>query len=703
MNKTFEDSPFEFHHDSQGRLVSIPSFAELEGYLALDRKKGNFVQVRLARGASREKRELLETLWRQMELSPAVSRISPEVLYSGEEKEIPFYVSSLPPGEPLSSYIRRNGAIPVESAVALVKNWVSSMREREPFDFSLYSVPPESIWIARSSDWQPRIMLGDLLPIRHPAAENVNTLLCLDLLKFLSGNPPFDEDFQNLCDSLQAGPSTLETVRDLLEAYLATHQPDSSYWHDFNQPSPFLDQVVPPEVIIRTGGTDTVEADSVPETLFSTEINAEEKGNGPVIPEPGIKVTKVHRWPGFIRLAGVALLAVTLAAFFMLGLRFFYAEEDQPAVVSKDPGPAASIVQAAQAKAEETQAPDAAAKGQLLSKFTRDDTPVAYEPEPIEITPAKPVQKNPTGMSAFQGLAAEARKNQDIIAAIGYELGALEENPASADSRLRLSADLQAIADRVVLQLTPAETAVIEKAVKLNSKALDILVRHYRSQSQWDKEIEALLELAKLGHPEKLSEAGQRIFENPDSHPADHEAARAYFEEAARQGDRDGQFFAGECFILGRGGEKDFVKGCQYLRQASDRGDVRAMDLLGVCHIRGWGVPRDDARAVSLFQRAIEGNYVPAYYNLGARYAQGQGVERDAKKAADAFEKGSLKGNSNCMLVLGRCFEAGFGRDADFGKAVFWFSKAAAGGNPEAIEWCNKNLIDFTKHLTARN
>ena len=212
------------------------------------------------------------------------------------------------------------------------------------------------------------------------------------------------------------------------------------------------------------------------------------------------------------------------------------------------------------------------------------------------------------------------------------------------------------------------DISILQRATDFNPKAHDLLVKHFRHIGDWEKEIDSLIQYGKSGRPDKLREAGERIFQNPTANWERQVQARELFIEAASSGDRGAQFFAGECMILGRGGDKNLAHGASYLIKAVDQGDARAMDLLGVCYVRGWGVTVNDIRAIEMFQAAVDKGNIPAYYNLGARYAQGKGATRDPVKAADIFAAGSEKGNSDCMLVYARCLESGYGRDQDIRK-----------------------------------
>ncbi len=236
------------------------------------------------------------------------------------------------------------------------------------------------------------------------------------------------------------------------------------------------------------------------------------------------------------------------------------------------------------------------------------------------------------------------------------------------------------------------ETAPVEKP-SLDLAEIERELQKLRSEGNNFGEIRALVRYGREGFPEMLAEAGQRIFQLPVSTETRKRDAVGYFVEAADLGVTKAQFYAGECFVLGKGIEKDQQLGTYYLKKAVENEDHRAMDLLGVCFSRGWGLKKDSKKAAALFEQAIELGNLPAYFNLGGRYAEGDGVAKDPSRAADLFQEGAGKGDAQSMMALARCLEHGFGRNKDSKQAEEWYVKAAKANNPQAIDWCRKNNV----------
>ncbi|MDF1816304.1 MAG: hypothetical protein P1V20_29160 [Verrucomicrobiales bacterium] len=697
-NGTFELGHYRFHRDERQQLVFLPSAPGLEGYLAFDLKENNFVQVRLLKTPDTDTRATFKEVWKSIREKNDCT-ICPEILALGEEENVPYYVSTLPAGEPVSFFVKRGGPLPPEVAVKLVLRFIRSLKAQNPVSYETFGMSPEAVWITRSSE-EPRLILGDFSPVPVNSAEAKNAHLCLDLLKFLSGNPPFNEVFQDLIMSVEKGPQTMGYLLSKLEDYQEAN-PAATFWTDFNQPNPILHQLVPPEVAIQTA-----------------------------VPSPDSEAIAgtSHERPLWQYIAGIGLAAVAFGLLALAGLVFLTRDEPVPdSVVYNEPvdeTPVSPVVEPPKPENEIEQFPVPEVTGLAEKPVEKiqvnqplpalppvdiempdegPETPVVAEVKPVVPKVAIPVVETGEEEDKLSQLAEQAAKERSrgqTIKAVEKEIEILKLDSKSIEARIRLNDDLVALRDAPPGDSwTTTDLDIMQRAAVENPKALDLLVSHYRNEGEWGKEIETLVRIGKADRPDKLREAGVRIFQNPAATEVDLKLAREYFIEAAGEGDSEAQFYAGECLVLGRGGSKDPTRGTEYLRKAISQGDARAMDLLGVCYVRAWGVERDDSRAVELFQAAIDGGNIPAYYNLGARYAQGQGVERDPEKAADIFTEGGRKGNAHCMLVLARCFETGYGREQDPDQATLWYSKSAQQGNADAVKWCSENNVDFRKYL----
>ena len=85
---------------------------------------------------------------------------------------------------------------------------------------------------------------------------------------------------------------------------------------------------------------------------------------------------------------------------------------------------------------------------------------------------------------------------------------------------------------------------------------------------------------------------------------------------------------------------------------AALQGDPDGQYNLGVCYIEGRGVGVDCAEAASWFRRAAEQDHAGAQYNLGVCYYMGRGVAADKTEARRWIAAAAEKGNADAVRAL---------------------------------------------------
>ena len=73
----------------------------------------------------------------------------------------------------------------------------------------------------------------------------------------------------------------------------------------------------------------------------------------------------------------------------------------------------------------------------------------------------------------------------------------------------------------------------------------------------------------------------------------------------------------------------DFQNAAKYYRKAAERGHAMAQKNLGNCYLDGKGVEKDPAEAVKWYRKAAEQGLAMAQTNLGVCYANGEGVKKE--------------------------------------------------------------------------
>ncbi|TFW17185.1 tetratricopeptide repeat protein [Duganella callida] len=133
--------------------------------------------------------------------------------------------------------------------------------------------------------------------------------------------------------------------------------------------------------------------------------------------------------------------------------------------------------------------------------------------------------------------------------------------------------------------------------------------------------------------------------------PKQRDAALALFELAARGGDREAAFQAGE------------------------------MLRVGVA-----GVPAAPAAAAPWYDMAARQQHAKASLMLGLLYKNGEGVPRDPVRAAHWLEQASQLGNPHAMFLLSYLYNDGIGVVRDRAKGRAWLEEAAEHEYPPAIQ-----------------
>ncbi|MDF1811569.1 MAG: hypothetical protein P1V20_05130 [Verrucomicrobiales bacterium] len=496
----FQHGSLRLLKDSCGRLVSIPTGAELEGYLAVDKESGTHAQVRFLKSEDPLLRSAYNSIWKSF-LSIGHSDICPQVYGVTEYDGMPCCISELPKGEPVNHFINRNGDVPPEVAVRLILEFAKSLRSHSPSFHRQFAISPESIWISRTKV-QPKILLGEISPVRRDDPEAHNVDLCIDLLKYLTGNPAKNNRFQGLVTQLSSGPGTLEFIERLLTCY-AEANPAPNYWMGFNDP----------------------------ESLLTRIISAEEAANRACKREESkiIETAKKTFWPALI------VATVGIGAFITYCLYTLSKDPDlapqttvyqtpqpihyvspapayQPApqrpLVVQAPAPVRSRAVAPSAPAAVTYSRPArlttkpviepkitpliknilAGTGDLFKEVfqsAESEWLIREAPEKRGDGPFTDEDEKALQLLELKKAAADARDRNQPFEAIKYEVALLKIKPDALDARIRLHdylSQIQAMAHNQKA-ISPEEIEILVEASNENSKAKDILNSHYRNDA----------------------------------------------------------------------------------------------------------------------------------------------------------------------------------------------------------------------------
>lgn len=123
-----------------------------------------------------------------------------------------------------------------------------------------------------------------------------------------------------------------------------------------------------------------------------------------------------------------------------------------------------------------------------------------------------------------------------------------------------------------------------------------------------------------------------------------------------------------------------------YFKKAADQGDANGIYNLGMCYLRGLGMPKNDQKAFDCFRSAAAKEHPAAINNIGLFFREGRVVAQDLEMSAKWFEKSASYDNAYGLLNFALALQNGEGVAPDEARAAQLLSKSADGGCVEAID-----------------
>ncbi len=158
------------------------------------------------------------------------------------------------------------------------------------------------------------------------------------------------------------------------------------------------------------------------------------------------------------------------------------------------------------------------------------------------------------------------------------------------------------------------------------------------------------------------------------------------FKKAADQGDANGFYNLGMCYLRGYGCKPDHELAFKCFRTSAEKGHPEAINNMGGFYRDGIVVKKDVETAVRFFKRSADLGNDYGLFNYALALQRGEGVEKDSAKAVEMFREAAQRGNAEAMNSYGMCFYIGDGVAKDPAVAVKWFLASAARGFPEAMD-----------------
>lgn len=168
----------------------------------------------------------------------------------------------------------------------------------------------------------------------------------------------------------------------------------------------------------------------------------------------------------------------------------------------------------------------------------------------------------------------------------------------------------------------------------------------------------------------------------------------SWYQKAAENGDPWAQVELGQCYLEGRGVNKNEEEAFSLFKKAADRGYADGQYYLGWCCEKGIGVTQDYAKAVLWYQKAAQQGDEESQARLGWFYSGGKGFPKNDKEAVKWLTKSAEQGNAWAQMYLGWLYLYGKGVPKDERGAVRWLMKSAEQGYQDSqngLAWCYRN------------
>lgn len=330
-----------------------------------------------------------------------------------------------------------------------------------------------------------------------------------------------------------------------------------------------------------------------------------------------------------------------------------------------------------------------------------EPAPVQSEPTPVEAPAATPPPEDPS--APFLRAAEQCRARDDTAGMLENFSKALDASPGLEDPRRQMemiSAGLRSNAVRLTRQKFAALRKPLEQAARHNVVSAQVLLGEWLRSTEPHEALKWFAAAAANGQTEAMTQAGLMMTNGLGQDAPDFPAAVGWFQQGAAAGDSDAMVSLADCYLLGKGVDRNEKLALEILQSAAALHHPQGMNMLGDLlkkGIPGYMAPNYD-EAVKLFSSAQKQGNGDAQANLGVMYVNGQGVRKDPAKAFALWKEGAEKlASPACMYFYAVALEGGLLGEPKPVEARDWYSRAAKLGNRTAADWCKKNGVPILK------
>ena len=164
----------------------------------------------------------------------------------------------------------------------------------------------------------------------------------------------------------------------------------------------------------------------------------------------------------------------------------------------------------------------------------------------------------------------------------------------------------------------------------------------------------------------------------------DYARAAGELRKGAHDGDALSMARLGECYLAGRGVERDMIKFVFWMQRSAGAGNVHAYFEVGEVK-RGTGNPGAKRHAHWLYSKGAEAGDVDAMLRMGEDLMEGRGCKPDPARAVYWYERAASRGAVEARLALADIYAEGRGAEADPLRSLSELELAAMSGSPKAL------------------
>ncbi len=171
--------------------------------------------------------------------------------------------------------------------------------------------------------------------------------------------------------------------------------------------------------------------------------------------------------------------------------------------------------------------------------------------------------------------------------------------------------------------------------------------------------------------------------------------------EKAKLGDKESQYRLGIYYR----NNNNLSKAFELYKQSANQNYPVAQNELGNCYLEGKGVEKDYEKAFYWYEKASKSNYFDAINNLGYMYDLGLGIKEDDKKAIQLYEDAASKGSIRAMHNVGFLYKNGQGTPKNNIQAYKWFELAryyTGTSKNISLKWSTRKQLDNLKTIMSQ-